>query len=84
MKGIIEAISASAKDFGVGFWSVGTLILAIVFVFNLPGIIKALSTFVTEYRKTTSTVKAQQKRLALEIERKKGKILPEKKKETRK
>jgi Sec-independent protein translocase protein TatA len=84
IKGIIEAIAGAAKDFGVGFWSFGTLMIVLLLVYKSPEIIKAISTFVTEHRKTTAQIKGQQRRLALEIDRKKVKIQPIVKKETRK
>lgn len=83
LKGVIEALTAAAKELGVGFIGVAVVFLAALAIFKLPGIIKAMSTFVNEYRKTSEEIEASQRRLDLEIRKKTRKFLRDQTKEAK-
>lgn len=80
VRGPVDSLVDAAKYFGSGFWSVAVVVLAAIAIWKSPEIIKAISTFVTEYRKTTSKIEADQSRLTLEVERKIRKFRLDKKK----
>ncbi|TYC65633.1 hypothetical protein FMN63_24940 [Stappia sp. BW2] len=82
LKEVIEAVSVAAEKFGVGFTGFSVLIIGIVFAFKFPELVKAISTFVNDYRKTSAEIKKMQKLLDLEIETKRREICGGEKKET--